>query len=212
MLALVATVRGDATTAFWWMAYTLFVDSIDGTLARAVGVKQVVPFVDGSKLDDIVDYFTYVIVPALFVIWMGLVPGAVAFPVTALVVIASGYGFAQAAAKTADHFFTGFPSYWNVVVFYLYVLGWPLWLNAAVLTILAIAVFVPLRYVYPSRTPTLRWLTITLACLWGAAILWTFVHLNDPPRAVVLGSLLFPIYYVGLSLYLHFAKAPRQSG
>lgn len=203
MLALLATVRGDALTAFWWMAYTLFVDSIDGTLARAVRVKEVLPAVDGSRLDDVVDYFTYVIVPALFVVWMDLLPAPVAMPVAALVAIASGYGFSQTAAKTADHFFTGFPSYWNVVVFYLYVLDWPLWVNAAVLTLFAVGVFVPIRYVYPSRTETLRPLTIGLALLWGAAIVWIFLHLDAPPRALVLGSIAFPIYYFALSFYLH---------
>lgn len=209
MLALLATVRGDAVTAFWWMAYTLFVDSIDGTLARAVRVKEVIPYVDGSRLDDVVDYFTYVIVPALFIVWMNLLPPGAAIPVTALVVIASGYGFAQTAAKTADHFFTGFPSYWNVVAFYLYVLGWPLWLNAAVLTLLAIGVFVPIRYVYPSRTPTLRWLTVTLASVWGVAVLWIFLTLPEPSKPLVLASLAFPAYYVGFSLYLH-ATQPRS--
>jgi phosphatidylcholine synthase len=210
MLALLATVRGDAVTAFWWMAYTLFVDSVDGTLARAVRVKEVLPHVDGSRLDDVVDYFTYVIVPALFIIWMNLLPPSLAVPVTALVAIASGYGFSQTAAKTADHFFTGFPSYWNVVAFYLYVLGWPLWLNAAVLTLLAINVFVPLRYIYPSRTTTLRPLTITLASIWGVAVLWIFVTLPTPSKPLVLASLAFPAYYVGLSLYLHLTSRPSS--
>ena len=74
ILALRATVNGDASAAFLWMAYTIAIDSIDGTLARAVGVKEVLPWVDGARLDDIVDYFTYVVVPVFFLLQMRLLP------------------------------------------------------------------------------------------------------------------------------------------
>lgn len=202
VLTILAAMRGDLRTAFAWMAYTLFVDAIDGTLARAVRVKEVLPSVDGARLDDIVDYFTYVIVPVVFVLVTGMVPGGAALPVAVALCLASAYGFAQTAAKTADHFFTGFPSYWNVVVFYLWALGWPPWANAVVLLVLAVLVFVPIRYVYPSRTPTLRALTITLGVLWGLVMLWALARVPTPPRALVTASLAYPAYYVGLSLWL----------
>jgi len=207
LLAILATLHGDARTAFLWMSYTVAIDAIDGTLARAVRVKEVLPFVDGSRLDDIVDYFTYVAVPAFFIVHMGLLPVAVAVPVASLVMLASGYGFSQVAAKTADHFFTGFPSYWNVVAFYLYVLGWPPALNAAVVTTLAVLVFVPLRYLYPSRMTELRAPTIGLGLVWGAAILWALANFDSAPRGVLTWSLLYPAYYFGLSLYFQVRRA-----
>jgi phosphatidylcholine synthase len=204
LLAVLAAVRGDVDVAFWWMTYTIVVDAVDGTLARAVGVKQVLPAVDGARLDDCVDYFTYVLVPAIFLVVVpGILPPGVAVPVAAAVCIASGYGFAQTAAKTADHFFTGFPSYWNVVAFYLWALGWPPALNAALLVLFAIAVFVPIRYVYPSRTTTLRGLTVGLGLAWGAMLAWAIAHVDDVPRTLVVVSLFYPIYYVALSLVLH---------
>jgi phosphatidylcholine synthase len=202
VLAILATVRGDVQTAFVAMAYTLFVDALDGTLARALEVKIVVPTVDGSRLDDVVDFSTYVIVPAVFLMTRGLLPDAVAFPVVAAMVAASGYGFSRTDAKTTDHFFTGFPSYWNIVVFYLHLLGWPPALNAAVLVLLTVLVFVPFRYVYPSRTPTLRGLTVTLGCTWALACLWLLATLDAPSRTVVHLTLLYPVYYVALSLVL----------
>src|SRR5262249_4649910 len=117
--------------------------------------------------------------------------------------VASGYGFSQTAAKTADHFFTGFPSYWNVVAFYLYVLGWPQALNAAVLAFFALGVFVPLRYVYPSRTPTLRGLTVTLGIVWGVAVVWALLHPRSTvTRTVVVASLAYVAYYFALSIVL----------
>jgi phosphatidylcholine synthase len=202
VFAILATVRGDVRTAFGWMAYTLFIDAVDGTLARAVRVKEVLPFVDGARLDDCVDYFTYVIVPIVFVLLTGMVPAAAALPVAAAIAVASGYGFAQTAAKTADHFFTGFPSYWNVVVFYLWALDWAPRTNAAVLLALAVLVFVPIRYVYPSRTPAFRGLTLAFGVAWSVVMLWTLAHVPEAPRGVVTASLAYPAYYVGLSLWL----------
>ena len=203
LLAVLATIHGDVRTAFLWMAYTTAVDSIDGTLARAVRVKEVLPFVDGSRLDDVVDYFTWVVVPVFFVVHMGLVPAAASIPVASLVLMASGYGFSQTAAKTPDHFFTGFPSYWNVVAFYLYVLEWPPALNAAVLVVLAVLVFVPIRYAYPSRMTELRLPTVVLGLVWGTAVLWALAHFESAPRTVLTWSLVYPAYYIGVSLYLH---------
>src|SRR5262249_61548539 len=96
-----------------------------------------------------------------------------------IVLRASGYGFSQTAAKTPDHFFTGFPSYWNVVAFYLYVLEWPPALNAAVLVVFAVLVFVPIRYAYPSRMTELRVPTVVLGLVWGAAVLWALAHFDS---------------------------------
>jgi phosphatidylcholine synthase len=207
MLAVRASERGDAATAFWWMAYTLGVDAIDGTLARAVGVKRVVPFFDGTRLDDLVDYFTYVVVPALFLLHLNLLPGPAAVPLTMALVVASGYGFCRTDAKTTDHYFTGFPSYWNIVAFYLYALGWPPVVNALVLALFIAGVFVPIRYVYPSRTPTLRGLTVSLGLVWGTVVLYALARLDRVPHALVVASLAYPVYYVGLSLVLTRRRA-----
>ena len=212
VLAILASARGDYATSFLWMAYTLATDAIDGTLARAVEVKRVLPWFDGTRLDDLVDYFTYVIVPTFLVLHAGLLPPSVAVPVALMPVLASCYGFCRTDAKTADHFFTGFPSYWNVVAFYLYALGWPRPLNAAVLALLAILVFVPIRYLYPSRTPTLRPLTIGLGLVWAVVMLWILAHLAATPRWLVQLSLAYPAYYVVLSLALQWRRPAEPSG
>ena len=201
VLALLATVRGDVQTAFAWMAFTVIVDSIDGTLARAVGVKKVVPRIDGALLDNIVDYFVWAILPATFVVLRHMVPDWLALPVMAAITMSSALGFSNTGAKTSDHFFTGFPSYWNIVVFYLWVLDCAPAVNAAVLLLLAVLVFVPIRYVYPSRTPTLRWLTNALGIVWTVALFYLLL-VPTAPRWVVTASLAYPVYYVVLSLAL----------
>src|SRR5690349_22836337 len=186
-----------------WMAYTVAVDSVDGTLARAVGVKQVLPFFDGTRLDDLVDYVTYVIVPALFLVHMHLLPQSAAVAVALCPVLASAYQFCRTDAKTSDHYFTGFPSYWNIVAFYLYTLAWPRAVNAAIVVAFSLAVFVPIRYIYPSRTTVLRPLTVGLGLVWGASVIYALLNLDTVPHALVVASLAFPVYYVGLSLILH---------
>ncbi|HEY3186080.1 MAG TPA: CDP-alcohol phosphatidyltransferase family protein [Solirubrobacteraceae bacterium] len=210
VLAILATQRGDAAAALGWMAYTVAIDSIDGTLARAVGVKQALPYFDGTRLDDIVDYFTYVIVPAIFLVHTNLLPERAAVPIALCPVLASAFGFVRTDAKTDDHFFTGFPSYWNIVAFYLYVLAWRPVLNAAVVLLFSLAVFVPVRYVYPSRTTVLRPLTVGLGLVWAVVVLYAIGRLawtGTAPRTLVVASLAYPVYYFALSLALQARRA-----
>src|SRR5678816_465256 len=122
LLATIAIFEYRFRDAFFWLAATIVVDSSDGVLARAVRVRECLPWFNGAKLDDIVDYLTYVFVPALFVWRSLLVPAAWTIPVASAMLLSSAYGFNREDAKTSDHFFTGFPSYWNIVVFYLFVM------------------------------------------------------------------------------------------
>jgi phosphatidylcholine synthase len=213
--ALVATLdvfAGDHRSAFHWLALATVIDTTDGWLARFLRVKERLPGFDGGKLDDLVDYLTYVFVPVLLMLQAGLLPATWGVTVGAVVLLASAYGFSQADAKvnTGDYFFTGFPSYWNIVALYLYVWRLPPTLAALLLLALAVLVFVPLRYVYPSRTVTLRRTTLTLGTVWGLLILWTLWRLPEPTGPWLTLSLIFPIYYACLSMWLHFAPPPSS--
>src|SRR6188474_876171 len=150
-LAARAVINFDYPAAFFWLGVQVVVDATDGMLARYARVSERVPWFNGAKLDDIIDYLTYVFVPVL-VVWRALlVPDAWTVVVTAAMLLSSAFGFNRDDAKTDDHFFTGFPSYWNIVVFYLLVLRLSSTVNAAILLGLGVLVFVPIRYVYPSR-------------------------------------------------------------
>jgi phosphatidylcholine synthase len=186
--------------AFFWLAAAVIVDSTDGVLARAARVSARLPWFDGAKLDDIVDYLTYVFVPALFVWRSLLVPDAWTLPVAAAMLLSSAYGFNRNDAKTSDHFFTGFPSYWNIVVFYLFVMQLAPAVNAIVLLVLVVLVFVPVRYVYPSRTPRWRAVTLVLGIAWGVVLLLMLWRLPAVSPPLLWGSLVFPAYYGALSL------------
>jgi len=198
--ATLAVIHRDYRTAFFWLAVQIFVDATDGALARAAHVSRVLPWFNGAKLDDIVDYLTYVFVPALIVWQAPIVPPAWTLLVAAAMLLSSGYGFNRDDAKTADHFFTGFPSYWNIVVFYLVVAAWPPLVNAAILLLFAVLVFVPIRYIYPSRTPVYRVSTNMLSGVWAVAILAMIWQYPAVSRPLFLASFAFPIYYLALSL------------
>jgi phosphatidylcholine synthase len=208
-LTVAATASGDYRSAFIWMAVATAIDSADGALARAARVRERLPDFDGARLDDIVDYLTFVFAPAYLVFHAQLAPEGLRLVAAAAMLLSSAYGFSQATAKTADHFFTGFPSYWNIVAFYLVALAPPPWVCAGVVIALAVLVFVPIVYVYPSRTPTFRALTIALGLAWAAcmlAMIWLYPAI---PRPVLYLSLGFPAYYFVLSLVL---DARRRRG
>ena len=203
-LAARAFIEFDYRTGFFWLWIQVLIDATDGLLARRLRVRERIPWFDGAKLDDITDYLTYVFVPALFV-WRGaLVPNAWTLPVAAAMLLSSAYGFNRTDAKTSDHFFTGFPSYWNVVTFYLLVARWPSELNAAILVVFAVLVFVPIRYLYPSRTPAYAVVTNVGAAVWAGlmvVMLWQYPAVSETAFWV---SLAYPLYYFLLSFRLHF--------
>jgi phosphatidylcholine synthase len=195
--------------AFLLMLAATVIDGTDGVLARWARVKEFTPGIDGARLDDIVDYLTFVFVPALLLYRAGVLPPAWGGLVVSAMLLSSAYGFSAVDAKADDHFFTGFPSYWNIVALYLYASGLPPALNAAILIVLRALVFVRIGYVYPTRTPVLRRLTIALCALWAALVLLMILLLPDVPRVLLIGSLFFPVYYLVLSLFLN-ARRVRQ--
>jgi phosphatidylcholine synthase len=213
LAAVLALEAGDLRGTFLWLAVAVVIDATDGVLARALHVKERLPWFDGGTLDNVVDYLTYVFVPALIVVKAGLVPSSLAVPVGAAMLIASGYGFSRADAKvaTTDHFFTGFPSYWNIVAVYL--VDWRLspTVNAAILAALVVLVFVPVRYVYPSRTVTWRAATIGLGSVWGVCLMMVIWRLPEGGGPWSWLALVFPLYYLALSLRLSVDERRRRA-
>jgi len=210
-LSLLAIEQRSFREAFFLMALTVAIDATDGTLARAARVREVLPWFDGNLLDEIVDYLNFVVAPCFFLIHAEVLPRDDALWLAALPLLASAYGFCRAGAKTADNFFLGFPSYWNIVVFYLYLLKAPLWVNAFAIIFLSIMVFVPIKFIYPSRSPRFRASMNTLGLLWGAAVLYLIYRLPEDHRALAFASLLFPAYYTALSLWLEFRRVTQAA-
>jgi phosphatidylcholine synthase len=208
-LATLAVIRGRYQEAFVWLAAATIVDATDGVLARLASVKEALPGFDGARLDDIVDYLTFVFVPVLLLHQSGALPGSWGLAIASGVLLSSAYGFGSLDAKTDDHFFTGFPSYWNIVALYLFAFQLNPIVNAGILGALCILVFVRIGYIYPSRTPALRGLTNVLAGVWAMMVLAIIFMLPEVPRPLLVASLFFPVYYTILSVALWRRRGSR---
>lgn len=201
LLALEATNREDWRTSLFWLAVAVFIDAVDGSLARRAQVKRVLPGFDGALLDNIVDYVSYVVVPALIMHRAGLFPASLSLAVAAAVCVASAWQFCQSDAKTVDHFFKGFPSYWNIVALYLFALELSTTVNFVIIAVLIVLVFVPIKYLYLSRNVPWPAITLPMTLAWtvlASMILW---QLPSASPALVWGSMGYPAWYLGLSLH-----------
>ena len=207
LLALYAIYQHNFLLALWLMSASIFIDAVDGMFARMVRIKEVVPEIDGALLDNIVDFFNYTLVPCFFLLVTNLLPEYWRILCVMVITFASAYQFTQVDAKTSDHFFKGFPSYWNIAVFYLFFWQMSDVTNMFILIILSILSFVPIKYIYPSRldyltdNKILRMGMVIMTLLWGAAtsgLLWIYPQSNHFLVAVSVGYMLF---YLVISLY-----------
>jgi phosphatidylcholine synthase len=202
LLSVIAVGQGRFKEAMGWMLLALAVDSFDGALARLAHVRRVLPGFDGALLDNLLDYVNYALVPAYLLHAAGVFPERGALLGAGAICLASAYQFAQAEAKTADHTFTGFPSYWNVVAFYLLMLRWPPGLALATVLVLCVLCFVPLRYLYPSRVAGFRALHVGTGLVWGCLLVYLLARWPDSPLPLVWASLAYIVYYFAVSFVL----------
>jgi phosphatidylcholine synthase len=207
LLALLAIFQNNLLLALWLMGAAILIDAVDGMFARMIKIKEVVPEIDGALLDNIVDFFTYTLVPCFFLLVTNLLPEYWRVLCVMAITFSSAYQFTQVDAKTTDHFFKGFPSYWNIAVFYLFFWQMSPAVNMGILLSLAILSFVPIKYVYPSRldyltnNKFLRLGMVVITMLWGAAttgLLWVYPQSNHILVAISIG---YCLLYLGISLY-----------
>lgn len=207
LLALLAIYEHNLLLALWLMSGAIFIDAVDGMFARMFKIKQTIPEVDGALLDNIVDFFNYTLVPCFFLLVTDLLPEYWRILCVMAITFSSAYQFTQVDAKTTDHFFKGFPSYWNIAVFYLFFWQMSIVTNMVILLSLAVLSFVPIKYVYPSRldyltdNKYLRFGMVLMTVVWGAAtsgLLWLYPTSNQFLVAISMG---YTLLYIGISLY-----------
>ncbi len=205
-----ALIEGDVASFFVANCVAVFVDATDGAMARAVDIKRVVPEFSGRRLDDLTDFLTFAFLPALALVQLDLLPPGLTW-VAALPLLASGYGFCQERAKTDDAF-VGFPSYWNIVLLYWYVLGANPWVVLGTCVALCVLVFVPVHYVYPSRTAMLRGVTISLGAIWALMLTAVSAAIEASWAVPVMwASMFYPLYYTIISA-VHHQRVHRAAG
>jgi phosphatidylcholine synthase len=199
-LALLAAFERRWTAMFCYLGVALFVDGIDGTFARKYRVAEVLPRWSGDVLDLVVDFITYVFVPAYAIAASGLLPQVLAIPAALLIVVTSALYFADGNMKTSDNYFRGFPALWNAAAFYLFVLKPAPWLTVAIIIVLAILTFVPFKFVHPFRVARLRIATLAALVLWGVLGSAALFYDLDPGPWIAYGLVIIAVYFVGIGL------------
>jgi phosphatidylcholine synthase len=210
----VLIVRADPDSirlTFFVMLIATLVDATDGTLARAIDIKRTVPEFDGARLDDIIDFQTYVTLPMLLIYQTGLLSGGQNVALLAPI-LASGVGFCRVNAKTSDGYFLGFPSYWNIVAFYLYVLQAPEIVTLGLLLVLGVMTIVPLRYLNTARPTPLNLFSNALAIPWAVMLVIAVYQLGSDTASFLKAqwwtwaSLFYPAYYMLVSWLINLRR------
>ena len=200
LLALAAAWERDFVLCFVWLALALFIDGVDGTLARLARVKEHAPFIDGDTLDNVVDYLTYVIVPAVALMRSDLAPDWAAAALSLVIAAASAIYFADKRMKTGDHWFRGFPAIWNVLIFYLFVFEPPVVVTTLIVLAGVAGMFTPVVFVHPVRVVRLRAITMSMLAVWaGAATLALASDLSGSFPAKI-GLAVAAVYFLALPL------------
>lgn len=203
MLAMLAAVEEKWSLMYLWLVVSFIVDGIDGPLARHYHVKKNAPEFDGVLLDLIIDYLTYVFIPAYALFKSGLMDGWTGWFAIIVITFASAMYFADTRMKTKDNSFSGFPGCWNMVVIVIFALEPNFWFSLVLVTLLAIAMFLPLKFVHPVRTERWRSLTLPMALAWTFFAGWA-AWVDFHPESWAHWGLVIT------SLYLVFAGIAQQ--
>jgi phosphatidylcholine synthase len=195
LAALFFAVAGQWPAMFLCLGIALIIDGVDGTIARHVKVTEVLPRWSGDVLDLIVDFVTYVFVPAYAIAAGGFLPGALAIPAGALIVITGAIYFADRNMKLVGNYFRGFPALWNAVAFYFFLIKPPSWLAVLLITALAALTFAPLKFLHPVRVRRFRALNIAALAAWSLLALIALVRGLDAGPWVTAGLLIIGLYF-----------------
>ncbi len=209
LFALRSALAGEMHFAFLWLAISIIIDATDGPLARRFRSSEILPDFDSRKLDDIVDYFSYVVVPVVILVRANLLPSG-GWGWALMPLVSSAYGFCQEKAKTPDGYFTGFPSYWNIVVLYLFLFQLNQGLCLLIVLAFSVLVFIPIKYIDPFKTKPLRRITAPFMVLWGLSILYIILLLPDQHPLLVRVSFLYPCYYFLASFWINLTGRTKS--
>jgi phosphatidylcholine synthase len=204
-LSIIAAAEHNWWKMFAWLGVALFVDAIDGPIARKANVRHILPNWSGDVLDQIIDYATYVIIPAFALYQSGLIEGTLAFIAAALIVITSAIYYADTRMKTEDYYFRGFPVAWNMVVFTFFATQPGSVTAFAFVAFCAVATFLPIKFVHPTRVKRLRGLTLAVTVVWAILSTIAIFYDFDAPRWATTGIVLTGIYLLCIGAVLQVA-------
>jgi phosphatidylcholine synthase len=210
LLALILATGGHWAGMFFCLGLALLIDGLDGPMARAFNVQDLLPRWSGDTLDLVVDFTTYVFVPAYAIAASGLLPQFLAIPAGIVVVISGALYFADREMKTRDNYFRGFPAVWNLAAFYLYLLEPPEWAAALAILVLAALSFAPIKFLHPVRVKHWRKINVSLLALWAALAFVAIVEDLSPSLYVTVPLSLIAVYFFVAGLLRSPAELPSE--
>ncbi|PWE28295.1 phosphatidylcholine synthase [Pararhodobacter marinus] len=197
MLAMLAAAEGKWSLMFLWLVVAFIVDGIDGPMARKYDVKTKAPIIDGVLLDLIIDYLTYVFIPAFALFHSGLLPGWTGWTAIIVITFASVLYFADTRMKTADASFSGFPGCWNMLAVVIFAVRPEFWTILGLIVVLSVTMFLRIKFVHPVRTQRWRFITLPVALIWVALATVAAWMDFQQPQAVTIGLIATSIYLLG---------------
>jgi phosphatidylcholine synthase len=206
LMAMIAATRAAWTEMFLWLGLSLLFDGIDGPIARKLRVGQALPNWSGDALDFVVDFVTYVFVPAYAIAASGLLPPYTGVVLAFGIVVSGALYFADLRMKTVDNFFRGFPVLWNAVAFYLLLIKPSPWIGALAIVTLIVLTFVPMKFLHPVRVRRLREVNLALLVLWAALAGFALARDLDPGPWVVIGLSAIGLYFFAAGLFRREAR------
>ncbi|CAD5108507.1 phosphatidylcholine synthase [Zestomonas carbonaria] len=201
LLALLAVLEGRPQACLLWLGVALVVDGLDGTLARKFEVKEVLPQFDGTTLDLVIDYLTYVFIPAIFVYRFVPLPEYSALPVVGLILVSSLFCFCNVNMKSHDNYFVGFPAAWNVVAAYLFLLEFSPWTTLLGIVALAALTVTRMKFLHPFRVRQFMPLNIAVTIVWMLCCAGLIVLYPRQPLGLLVPWLLASAYFLGVCLW-----------
>lgn len=211
LAAALGAARGEWRFVFLCLGIALIVDAVDGPLARKFDVKARLPWFDGAALDFVVDYSTYVFVPAFVLATSSLLSGPFDLIAGVVVAVVGALYFADRRMKTEDQAFRGFPAVWNGLIYVLMVFAPPEWLTLAIIALCAILTFAPVEFVHPVRVVALRPLTLAVTALWSVLAIIALIEHLDPGLPVKIALGLATLYLAGIGAVLQFRRNRTDS-
>lgn len=211
LMAMLAIYDKNVEALFFWLAVAFFIDGIDGTMARAVGVKTVLPRFSGERLDLIIDYLTYVFVPALALLAWKHLDGTLGVILAAGIMLSLLYHFSDNDSKNKDNCFVGFPAIWNIIAYFVFAIEPATWVTNLVVTVLIILTFVPMPWVHPVRVEALRPVTLAALAAFCAAVMWNVIYGFPASPFVQFVILAIAVYGTGLAVIWWLRGSSRKS-
>lgn len=210
MLAMLAAVEAKWDLMFLWLVVAFAVDGIDGPLARKYDVRSNAPQFDGVLLDLIIDYLTYVFIPAFALFQSGLMGGWTGWAAIIIITFTSAMYFADTRMKTADNSFSGFPGCWNMLVLVIFAIKPDFWVSFAMVALLAVAMFMPVKFIHPVRTARWRWLSLPMVVVWTLCAGWAAWVEFHPQSWAIWGLAVSSVYLAGAGMVQQFLDGGRQ--